>query len=247
MSTLYVSPAGSDFNTGLTPADPLQSVQTAIDKAILACDAVTISLAAGTYNGALSLSTVQRINAVYPISIIGDEMAPSNVVLASPTSCLSVYHSGVILVSGVKFTATGAGSACVSAAYHGKVFLGNVIFGPSAGDHVVAQFGGHVRHFSNYAIQGAVVGSHWHALDTGTIMAEGVQAALSGFSYGVRFAGANFGKIRVTGWSYTGPNCTGVRWLSHRNGIIDTSVANYSMFPGSLNGNTTANAGGLYL
>jgi hypothetical protein len=145
--TYFVNPStGSDTNDGLTVGTSLATAQKAIAKAYSELDLcgfqVIIQLAHATHSNPIQLFGLPLGAWTYagaPIQIIGDEVTPSNVVLATVSNtALTVDGKGFVLIAGVLTTTTVGG-------------YGWVVRGQSHLQHRNCQFGNVVADMMNVA------------------------------------------------------------------------------------------------
>ena len=251
-TTFYVSPAGNDANTGMTPATAFRTLGACwvFLTANIDCagQTVTISLADGTYpSAALLWSLVGQNEAVY---ITGNTTTPGNVVISSATNdALVIAHTGRFQLSGMRFqssapsgdTYTGAGSGLV-VTEGSLVSISRVEFG-NCTTYQMAIYGGYITTLGlPYSIVGGAschlvcntMGNFTSALSTVTI---------TGTPNFTQFLFAAQNSVASTwGMTFSG-GCTGMRWQAATGAIIDIHGANPdTYFPGTINGNATGGA-----
>ncbi len=238
--TYYVRSNGSDSNDGLsdTAGGAFLTPQKAADT-VMGLDfngfIVNIRL-----NGAFTTGFLfdrVLVGAPYddPVIITGDDVTPSNVTIARTSGdCLTVWNGARVRIRGVKLsTTTGNG---INVAYNGYVAFDVVDFGYCGGDQIVAPVDGQFRALGAVTLSGGAGGHFLHVID-------GSQANMANFTltfagtpaYGGRFIGINYAKLRWEAVTVVG-SCTGIRFLVHRDGLLDTAGALPTVIPGSLPG-----------
>lgn len=246
--TYYVRGDGSDSNNGLanTSGGAFLTIQKAFDTAYsldLNGYTVTIQVGNGTYGASLVMSgrlVGARPGSGYPLTIQGDTATPANVVLSVASADIFNFYAGAECeIKGFQLQTFTSGNLIVATG-HCRVGYGNILFGSTATDQLVAQDWSVIRRTANVTIAGNVGGQHWHAVNGGLIASGSGTITLSGTpNFGARFAGVSKGILNVQGTVFSG-GATGTRFLVHENGVIDTDgAAEASYFPGNAAGTKT--------
>jgi hypothetical protein len=242
--TYYVATTGSDSNDGLSAGSPFATIQKAVDVVCsldLSIYQATIQLADGTYTaGAVLKSYV----GVLPPIIQGNATTPANVVVSTTNvTAINAPSAGMWVVGDFRIQTTTLGNA-IEASGLSDVLIKGIVFGACANSHIAAQYNGMVRVIGNYSISGAAM-FHYTARYAGLIS---VPSAISvsitetpSFSvFAYIFEGS---ALRANGITFSGP-ATGKRYEAALNGVITTSGAGATYFPGSTAGDVTT--GGQY-
>jgi hypothetical protein len=248
--TYYVSPTGSDANSGLSAAQPFLTIgkaySTIADTLDLGGQTVTIQLDDGTYAAGLAVqkpwvgggSVVLQGNTTTPASVI---INPG--VFGAYGVYVNTPLPGLLSVTGVKFV-------CAATAIHhestGLIRFGKVDFGACGSYHIAtAAPGAKIEANDAYTISGAAA-SHWLANGQGLIVVAGRTVTISGtpafaaaFAYATRLS-------QIQGYSntFTG-TATGVRYLVDGNSLIFTNGGGTTAYPGNSAG--SASTGGQYV
>lgn len=247
--TYYVATTGSDANDGLSVGTSFLTIQKAVDTICSFLDLqnydVTIQVANGTYTE--STICKKYVGSAGTIAIKGNEATPASVLIATTNaSCFSgTTFSGAYMLSGMKFTSTGAGAAI-------RASMGAVIsyklcdFGSTAWGHIYALAGGVVVAAGDYSISGSSFG-HWFTENNGVIQCIGRTVTLTGtpgWSQSFLSTDRGLGLFEVYGNTFSG-GATGKRYKVENNSVVFTNGAGANYLPGNSAG-TTAN-GGLYI
>lgn len=251
---LYVSPSGSDSNTGLSSGSPFQTIQHAWNVIAQVYDGggyqAYMNLHDGTYtSGLYTVYPAVGFNAVH---IVGNTGTPSNVLISvtnSPGISFSLPGVPAAYVSGVKITATGtAGPSDLGDQGYGLVArdimlveFTNVEFGACSVNHIWAGRGGCVHVAGSYKISGSSL-SHYACGNGGMLFATPASAStvtITGTpAFATSFAYANiFGNMQTTNLTFSG-SATGTRYISSLLSSIATNGAGASYFPGNSAGST---------
>lgn len=245
----YVSPSGSDSNTGLSALAPFLTPQKAITETFkldLNGFTVTINLANGTYTSPVSIGAA--VVGEGSIILRGNTGAPQNVLLSTTGADAIHVKRAQLLVEGMQLQAAGGVSCAVITGDGGIATVQSCHFGATAGHHMQAGAGGQIKITGNVSVVGGAAGAHVRASEGGVLKyASGVNVTISGGPHAfTSFANAhNLGMLFAQGISISG-SATGFRFGAANNGVIDTNGgAAGSYFPGSAPGFTAA--GGQYL
>jgi hypothetical protein len=248
---LYVSPSGSDANTGLSALTPFQTLQKAwtvlSEEYDLNGFQATINLAHGTYTGGVICSgqvVGQQGNAVI---FSGDVASPASVVVnTSAADCFLVRLGAYVGVQGMTLTTNASNCNCFNV-FQAIGYIGqNMIFGAANLYHIVAQQQSVVSIYYNYTITG---GANCHIAaslssliaylqNTVTVTVTGTPAFSGQFALG-----SLAGVIWAIGVTYSG-SATGTRYIAQLNGVIMTNGGGANYFPGNGAGSTAT--GGQY-
>jgi hypothetical protein len=252
---LYVSPSGSDGNSGFNSGAALQSIQRAVDIACLDYDgagfAATIHLLHGTWNVGARIS-IQPLG-LSKITIEGD--------IASPRDCLVSVGAGTALsneVPGTPLELRGIkvaswGERCLMAAFAARIRLGQAfVFGRANNEHILATNSAHVSAAVHQVEIDAGASNHIHCITNSEVAYNACPVKFtSSDTWFTRFVGA-------AGNSYVGfggasfinkESFHGDQGLAHKGSIIDTGQtpsAPVAFLPGTPGTVTTA-TGGVYV
>lgn len=251
--TVYVRSGGNDNNDGLVNTDarafatingaitylaklPFNALwwTTAQDSGFL------IQVANGTYAETVNLRDLQTVGG----TIRGDEVNPSNVVVAGVTDgFVSIGLSTTWFLRGLTISAA-AGSS-IRTERGSRVIIQNVRFGAASVAHMSAQTGSFIVAEGNYTIAGAAA---WHKIARGgaLIMTTDRTVTLTGtpaFSQSYAFAD-DTSLIRAPGMTFSG-SATGKRYDVATNGVINTNGGGATYLPGNVGGSTAS--GGQYV
>lgn len=248
--TYYVRTDGSDSNNGLanTSGGAFLTVQKAVDTIIGTLDlggqTVTISVADGTYSGAIIVNS--RTVGGGLILIVGNTTTPGNVLFNYGSGNIVTVDNGATLqINGCKFTAANGNAVIVN----NKATLyigGNLDFGACAsGFHLQANNGGHIIKAGTgvgYTISGAAAG-HYYAANASFIDVAGMGTiTVSGTPAITAFAKAeHLSDVRAFSNTYSG-SATGQRYSATLNSVIDTNGGGANYFPGNSAGATGTGA-----
>jgi hypothetical protein len=248
--TYYVRTDGSDSNTGLVDSAggaflTLQHAYNVIAHLIdCAGFNVTIDVGDGTYTA--GIDAITPITGQGILGIVGNVGTPGNVII-NPTNAHGILNrtgATIIQVSGIEFRTTTAGTCLWAWKNSGIIVAGPIRFGASAGDHFLASEGGLIEINADYTIAGNAV-NHWHVFGGGEIICQNRTITLTGTpAFSGNFAGNAQAAHYISGNTFSG-SATGSRYLSHKNGVIDTAGGGANYLPGNVAGTTAT--GGLYL
>ena len=243
--TYYVRTDGSDSNDGLADSSgaAFLTVQKAIDMVgglDVAIHDVTISIASGTYAGAITLKNFAGAGRC-------TLTCPSGTATLSRTGGNLLYGnlitSRYALGAGIALTTTTSGS-CIYLEKSALAITGAVAFGACASVHMVLDASFLTAEVS-YSITG---GAAFHVLaTTGSqfIWFGSITVTLTGTpAFSSTFVRATIGSVvRAVSITFSG-SATGARYSALMNSVISTNGAGTSYFPGSSAGSTAT--GGQY-
>lgn len=244
-TTLYVSTSGSDSNDGLTVGTPFLTIQKAVDAFNghfnLAQTGVTIQLADGTY----TLTEPVYIGRMYStgtLTITGNSVTPSNVVVTSSTSTLfRIFGGNWCVLSNFELSCTLSGGACIHVYEAGRVQTSGLVYGTSTGaDHIYITDLGNMLSSAAYSITGGAA-RHYYVSNCGTVRSSSA-VTLTGtpaFSTGFLVA-RNKALVNLVASSFTG-SATGQRYNVQGIAVVPTGGLT---LPGNVGG--TAINGGQY-
>ncbi|MFA5899033.1 MAG: DUF2793 domain-containing protein [Hyphomicrobium sp.] len=247
--TYYVRTNGSDSNDGLanTSGGAFLTLQKAYDVIAATLDlaghTVTVQIADGTYTAGLTIA--QPWSGGGAVTFTGNAGTPSNVVV-NPTAA-TCYNTlcplpGVLTIANQKLTTTTSGHGIYMQA-PGTIHFSALVFGSLAGSyqaHLYAEVGGaNIVATGNYTIDGTA-GAHVYAVEGGRIAIFSRTVTLSGTpGFGDCFvSAARLGVIMAHDMTFTG-SATGKRFDASNGGLLFTSGASTSYFPGSSAGTGT--------
>ena len=248
--TYYVATTGSNTaNDGLSSTSPFLTIAKAVavicNNIDMAGFSITVSVAAGTYSGAVTLNDVVGINptsgssSTHKLRITGDTSTPSNVILnTGGTAFAQVGGSTTWLVEGFKFT---TGSHSVEADFGAKLYFNACEFNSSGGYYLVALYGGRVESLGDCTISGSPTSGFAFASSQGQVLfTAGKTITLTGTpNFPAAFAVAQkTGLVTISSMTFTGSG-TGTRWIADTGGGIDTNGGGATYLPGNAAGTTT--------
>lgn len=248
---MYISPSGSDSNSGLNVGTPLLTIQKAYIILQTNYDLngrqVQINLANGTYSSGLS-AAFPLVGQTSAILITGNVASPASVVVNSSTqqvNTFTAFAGANIQLQGMTLTSsgTGQGGYCLVANAGGRLEYGNVVFSNASGGHVAAVYNGILACFSGYTINGSAP-NHINASWGGNVSASGsssssVISLIGTPNFSTAFVVATGGVVvAFTNMSFSG-NATGQRYIAANSATISVNGAGVNYFPGSVAGTST--------
>lgn len=250
--TYYVATTGNDNNSGLSVDTPFLSIQKAVDVACNTLDSagytITIQLADGTYNQAVSVSWNGLVKALV---IAGNAAHPENVVIYySNSSVIAASGSANLTLKdfSVYMSGTTEWNGCIYVAGAAIITFSGIRFGavaPSNCFHLLARAQGNINASGNYAIYGGAAGhvdaeeSSRFSINSKTITITNTPAFSTAFITSTHNSVVTYG-----GNSFSG-SATGKRYSAVHHGCIDAWGGGSTYLPGNSAG-TTANYG-LYI
>jgi len=159
--TFYCDPAGNDSNDGLDTSQPMQGIQTAVNRVIADVEGLwTVKLAQGTYSVGSGVTIVVPAPAgSNQIVIEGDQASPTlyTVVCNAGGNCFNVQDGAIVTLRGLNLRTVGNGSTAVISRQKAIVDLFGVDFeGFPAGVHINVTTWASVNLLGNYAVRGNV-------------------------------------------------------------------------------------------
>ena len=249
--TYYVRTDGSDTNLGLvnTSAGAFLTIQRALNVVLGTLDLggynVTITVAAGTYTGAVSFASPQV--GAGNITISGDTTTPSNVTISTTgASAITVDGAGCrLFIEGLKVTSATA-FAIVLAQNGGylKTTNKNEFGNCNSGHRIVASNNAVVEAVAAETVSGTAAGAHYFGTQNGVIYCQSAVWTASGTAAQAPFANANVGGIIYAFSNSSSGTFTGSRYSATLNGVIQSNGGGASYFPGNSAGSTAT--GGQY-
>ncbi len=246
-TTLYVTTAGSDLNTGLTSSDAFASLQHALNTVVNCLDlggySLIVQLADGTYTNGVSLTKPWVGGSSKNVIISGNSENPAQVILS--TSGTVAYAEGAgcgFTIHSLKMQSSSGG--LLWADRFADIYFSNVIFDSASGNHLTANASGYLYAYGHYTITGSATRHMWSGL-TSIIRVIGKTITLSGTpSFTSAFAHASIcGTTEIYGDTFSGV-ATGKRYEIKTNGVIYTAGGGASYLPGNAVG--TVETGGQY-
>ncbi len=245
--TYYVRTDGSDSNTGLanTAGAAFLTIQKAINVISTDLDLneyiASVQVADGTYTAGATVNSAWTGGG--DVYILGNLTTPANCIInTTSVDCFVATKGATLLASGFKITTTTSGCAA-KASLGAYLALGAMNYGACAEAHIECGTGATIVLGSNYTISGNAV-SHLHCGAPGTILAGTITVTLTGTpAFSAYFAGVAEGTITVSNVTWSGA-ATGLRFLAHKNGIIDVGAGTITTLPGDVAG--YADVGGTY-
>jgi hypothetical protein len=248
--TYYVSPAGSNANSGLSAGAPLQTIAAAVAKCYQIDSngyGVSIQLADGVYEDPGAVISVERaIVGGARLEILGNPSSPGNVVVRGSYPATRIAAGANVGLRHLQIESSTTGSLLLADS-KATVFIDNLIFTETQRSHIECVNGASVTVLGDYVIAGDAAGSHI-SLGTGATMdGSNRTMTLTGtLSFGGCFVGVSTGAAYAmwnATWTVTG-TATGKRYAASLNGVINTFGKGASHFPGDAAG--TASSGGQY-
>lgn len=240
----FVSPTGSNTNSGLDPATPFLTVQAAVNAVALLdmehASSARIYVADGNYNQTVLLKPY--LGGVAPV-IVGNEATPGSVTIEGFSN--TVRGAGRWDVEYLKVQNTDYGLRCVGSG--NALHCVGIEFGTGlTTSHISAADGGFVSATSGVILDGAA--SHVSALDGGKVTIGGfvtVGASVSITTFAeARGCGIVDAQFHAT--SLGANTVTGMRYKVSANGVIYTDgTTGAAFFPGTTAG--VAETGGQYI
>jgi hypothetical protein len=240
--TYYVSPHGSNSNSGLSAAAPFLTLQKAIDTAHrLDCSIhdVTILLADGTYGGA---SIVRPLLGGGTLFITGNDATPASVVI---TSVIGVQGGSSVSVSGLRFVIAASYVNALTVTGGAKLTIGKVDFGPqdATADHISGNGVSEIVFTQDYTVSG---GARRHLALSGAVFASGSNRtitltgtpAFTEFCLVADGAAVSLWNLAIAGAA------TGKRYAATTAGVINLFGKPAAFLPGDVAGTTAS--GGVY-
>ena len=253
-TTLYVRSDGSNSNDGSADdaAHAFLTIQAAVDYAYDNFDfggkVVTVKVGNGSFAGGVvvaGLPVGAKSSGAWPLVIEGNTASPGSCLISSTNADgFALWNFARAYIKGFQIGTTTGGTALTSN-NHSQLAYGSIIFGSIATDGVLAQLHSYVVAKDNYSIGGNCGGQHIHATEWSYISIAYRTITLTGTpSFAARFVGVSSAKVFAESTTFSG-GATGTRYLVHKNGVIDTSGAGTSLFPGNAAG--SAATGGQYV
>ncbi len=254
IETLHVGTSGNDANDCLTSATACRTFDGAITK--------VYQVDQGNYGVLILLDSIDATTGTITtwapwvggnpingpsgsgssVTIRGDYINPSNFTInVNNGSCLRLSYKATLNIEGIRCVNTGSGGAIYSSSEAILTITNSVDFGPSAGDHMLANSGGKIICQHNYLISGGGE-AHYRVSLGGTIECQNVTAFISNspnFTHSFAWGDSN-GNLNASGNSYNNGNTVaGKKHDVTFNATLDSGGTD---FPGSITG-TTGNGG----
>ena len=252
--TVYVDGTnGNANNDGLASGsgNALATLQQAANVVMNALDmqgqAVTISVADGTYTAGVVFASQFTGQGIGSVSLVGNTGTPANALISVTSgTCISASGGARVNVSGFKLSTTTSGH-CALASNPGTsiTFNGAMEFGACAGKHMYAFGGASISVTANYTINGAAQ-HHWIADGIGSFLSSPSRTiTISGTpAFSSQFAQAfHLASMVVPACTFSGA-ATGTRYSAQQNAVIRTDGGGATYLPGDAAGSTAT--GGQY-
>lgn len=248
--TYYVRTDGNDSNNGLTNSaagafltiDRARAAAYALD---LNGSSITVQIADGTYTTGTTCAEMPPGSTFgTPITFQGNAAAPGNVIVSTTSAhCFVAQNGAFIFVKDMELRTTTAGD-CLAAVRGGQITYGNIRFGACAAFHKEAIDHGRIYNSGNYSIVGSAV-AHEHLPNLAYILNLSCTVTLVGTpNFSAFYIGAALcGCAQYVAVTFSG-GATGVRYLVHKNAVIDTNSGGANFFPGNAAGSQAE--GGIY-
>ncbi len=251
--TVYVDGTnGNANNDGLASGsgNALATLQQAAnmvrDSVDLNGQAVTISVADGTYTAGVSMTS--GWTGAGTVTFTGNTGTPSNCVISVTSGNCFQFTNNVLatLGGGFKLQTTTSGSAVRSETGAVVTISGAMEYGACATNQLHSINGGRIIVAANYTISG---GCSVHAAGAGPaslVNIAGLTITLTGTpAWGVAFAqGFNLGNVIASSTCTFSGSATGARYTATLNGVVRVDGAASTYFPGNSAGSTAS--GGQY-
>lgn len=253
--TYYVLVTGSDNNSGLvnSAAGAFLTIQKAIDTVSSKIDLgnfnVTIQVGAGTYTATTNphISCKPYLAGTGLVTVLGDSAVPGNVILTLGAAAgIIIYSENIVqkwIFDGFKIIANVAGNSDGVRTFNGNIEVKNIDYGACARYQNFVN-GGRIRINANFSITGAA--AIFALVQDGLFdMGSAFTGTVTGgpFAYGTAFAYASALGIIFSGTVWVNA-CTGKRYFSELNSVINTFGGGALYFPGNVAGTTAT--GGVY-
>ena len=249
--TYYVRTDGNDGNTGLvnSAAGAFKTIQKAIDVAATLDTSiydVTIQVGNGTYSITSTITCKDCVGAG-SVTIVGDEITPSNVVLDGAGIAAIILDNGVHTVykiRGLKLMST-AGSVTFGINVRNNSYLEyqNMDIGSGFVQQIRPDDGGSIKCTGNYTISGGAVMNHFN-ITGGILRVQAVTVTLIGTPAFGNFIDAGYLALcLVNGITFSG-SATGARYNCYANSVI-LCGGSPTYFPGNAAGSVAT--GGQYI
>lgn len=247
-TTFYVATTGSDTTgTGAVGA-PWLTIQKAIDTLYSSYDlgnnAVTISVADGTYTAGVSANGAFVGGG--SVTITGNVTTPANCLInLSSGLAFGASYGASLNIGGFKVANSG-GYGLGASTFGAIEIVGKMDFGACSAGHMLANGGGFIGIAANYTISGASP-IHYYASNSSTILVNsGVTVTVTGTpAFSGAFASGILNASIVAGGVTFSGSATGVRYSAQGSSSISTSGGGANFFPGNSAGTTAT--GGQYL
>ena len=249
-TTFYVATTGNDVTgTGLTVGSPWATIQHAYTTIQNTYDLngfkVTIQLANGTYNQALSAGGILiGQNTPNDCIINGNSGTPSLVVINGGAATSLLANAGAqIVVQNLQVQ----GLTGLSANGSGSILnFKNIVFAACTASHIFAVNQGQMQAIGNYSITGNAAAhvnlAQLAYVDLSNASVGIVITVSASLTFSTAFAQAyNNAVLITTNTTFSTNVATGVRYNVTRNATIDTGAAGPTYFPGGTGGTATNN------
>ncbi|UXU08223.1 DUF2793 domain-containing protein [Agrobacterium tumefaciens] len=242
----YVSPTGSNSNSGLSAAQPWATLQfawdTIRDRFDLNGKIATVNLANGVFtSGLIARGQVLGNAGQSSVIFLGD---PANLTAVSVTpaagSAFSAASGAAFAVRGVNMAGKGSNvgnyEGCSILCQSGDISFGDVRFSASDVAHVYAQNGVALAIGPSTIVNAAPAA--FFAAGGGTIQLNAQTIThVNTFTY-TDYARAAFGSIQAAGATFAGAAQNGRRYSATTSALISTSGGGPNFFPGNVAGVT---------
>lgn len=248
--TLYVATTGSDTTGDGSVGNPYRTAQKASDvlqsSYDLSGNVVTISRAAGTYTDGVTVNGPYVGATQGAGAVIFDGAGLASTIVNAGGNTYTANFGASFTVQNQKLTSSGGGGFALSAANNGNINYTNIDFGSCANSHINSQNSSNVKGTGNYTISAGAPNAHiqlslnsaW-TFNGGTVTITGSP----GFATGAFILCGQNSTVNSSGTTWSG-SATGSRYLATLNGVINTSGAGATYFPGNAAGATAS--GGQY-
>lgn len=154
LANLYVSPNGSDANTGVLPSQPKQYLQSIWDLAafnvMINSGSVYMNMADGYYDRGVVCNGFHIGYGFGEVRFKGNSGAPQNVLINSTINgCFLASNGASIYVDGCKMQSNGN---LLETNWTALIFGSNLIFGSASNCHMTCLQGGYIEMNGNYSI-----------------------------------------------------------------------------------------------
>jgi len=249
-TTYYVSTTGNDSNNGLSSGAAFATIQHALNVvATLDCATynVTISVADGTYTGAVTLPFMLG-SGVFTLQ--GDMTTPANCIISTTSAaCIATGYNSNWTVQGFKLQTATTGD-CIIANTTSYLTINTIVFGAIASGyrHMYIGTGAKVLVNGNYTISGAGGAAHFIVEEGSLLQCIGHTITVSAsLTFSTAFAVADNCGIAfyaTSSFSLGANTVTAPRYAVYLNGVILSPIGGTSGFPGNVAGSTAT--GGQY-
>jgi hypothetical protein len=201
---------------------------------------VVVNIAAGTYTGALGMSS-PPVGGTVTFSGAG----ATTIISTTSISAIAMFGaSTTVTFQNMKIVTTTAGEGVLVSGSGSIIILAaGITFGNCADRHIYVNNGAVISQTSSYTIDCATTVAMHQYCETGGIisMSGGITITFNqNLTSSLGFCYCNGGQVLTATNTYTlgGHTVTGTRYVSNLNGVINTNGGGANYFPGTVAGTT---------